>query len=429
MIRVLLVTVVVLLSACGGDHAESWVDEQYANDLSSHGDDANFLIQRGLLANRKHQYIDLLAHASGVPGNLNVELLLASQGSESTKAIAVAQAGTPELQSALEFIGLSPGYSIDVDKLLYWPKGNRVSISVSWASASGGGRFDEVVAAEQLIVDKNWGVALPEQGFRYVGAESGRQTPIEIVSTFNSRDTMFEIAYTVAQQYVMANLVVNPEFEFSAGQALRIRLRPEVRGERVRDYRLDVANGAGDDGGRLSNLKTQLHAVSSETRVSGTFEDIYVSLEKKIAEGEEPFVQIRFSDEMTVESVRDVARFTGQFLVKQQIRIEPADSEPYISAFLPNDAWRDPKRRSRSSQPLEIHMSGGEISGELFQNASESGRREFANANELEELLKTGGPWDTDGVFLFVTPDTPYGQVRNIYALVQKQFRNFYVFP
>lgn len=427
MIRVFLVIVIVLLSACGGDHAESWVDQQYANDLANHGDDADFLIQRGLRANRKHQYIDLLAHASGVAGNLNVELILASQGSDSTKAIAVAEAGTLELQSALEFIGLSPGYSIDVDRLLYWPKGNRVSISVYWAS--GAGRFDKVVALERLIVDKNWGDVLPEQGFRYVGAESGSETPTEIVSTFNSRNTMFEVAYTVPQEYVMGNLMVNPEFEFSAGQALRIRLRPEARGERVSDYRLDVANGDGDDEGRLSNLKAELHTISAETRVTGTFEDIYVSLEKKIAEGDEPFVQIRFSDEMSVESVRNVARFTRQFLVKQQIRIEPEDSEPYISAFLPNDAWRDPNRRGRPFQPLEIHISSGEISGELFQYAGETGRREFANANELEELLKTGGPWHTDGVFLFVTPDTPYGQIKSIYALVQKQFRNFYVFP
>lgn len=427
MIRLFLVIIVILLSACGDNSGESWVDQQYEDDLANYGDNADVIVKRGLRANRKHQYVDLLARANGAAGNSSVELILAGQGDEATEAIAVAEVSASELRSALEFIGLSPGNPIDVNDLLYWPKGNRVSISVY--SASEAGRFDEVIEAEQLIVDKNWGSVLPEQGFRYVGSQSGGHAPTDIVSIHNSRNSMFEVAYTVAQEYARDNLIVNPDVEFSAGQALRIRLRPEARGERVRDYRLDVANGDGDDGGRLSNLKTELHTLNAEVVVAGSFEDIYVALEKTIAEGEEPFVHIRFSDNMSVESVRDVARFTSQFLVEQQVRVEPVESEPYISAFLPDDAWRDPNRRGRSSQPLEIHISGSEISGEVFQHAGENARREFASANELDELLKGGGPWQTDGIFLFVTPETPYGQIKSIYALVRKQFRNFYVFP
>ena len=134
---------------------------------------------------------------------------------------------------------------------------------------------------------------------------------------------------------------------------------------------------------------------------------------------------------MAASSVRDVATFASRFLVEQQIRIEPSDSQPYISAFLPNAAWRDPERRGRSSQPLEIHLGDGGISGELFQIVStgSNDRHGFSSLAELDELLNSGGPWQTDGVFLFITPDTPFSQIDSVFQMVKNQYSNFYVFP
>jgi len=425
MIRQVILMAVFFLGACSNDEPISWVDEQYARDLANFADNADVLLQRGLLADRKHRYIDLLAHANGIDSEVGVRQFLASKGSQSAGAFATAEIGAAELQLALEHIGLSAGHPIDAEKLLYWPKGDRLTITVSW-DGNGNGRLDDVISAERLIVDRNRGSALPQLGFRYVGPKNGAQTATELVTIFNSQATLLEVAYTVNYKSVENSLRSNPAYTFVPGQPLRIRLRPEARGERVRDYWLYVATGS--DGEQLSELSAELHAIDSEEVIAGGFEDVYVALEKRIAEGEEPFIEFRFSDAMPVASVRDVARFARQFLIEQQIRIEPSDAEPYFSAFLPDDVWRDPKRRGRSSQPLEIHLSGSELSGELFQRSDDLIRIEFANVNELEEALSSGGPWDTDGVFVFVVPGTAYSQIRAVYSLVGEQFRNFYVF-
>jgi hypothetical protein len=427
MIRRVIVIATLCLSACGGNDADSWVDRQHTEDIASFGDDPDFLLQRGLRANRKYRYVDVLAHATGIGAGSKADLVLAGRDSKSAGAIAVAEVNAAELQGALTFIGLSAGHPIDIDKLLYWPKGNRVTISVYW-DQDGDGRLNEVVEAERLLVDNKWDSELPKLGFRYVGPMPGVQSAIELASAYNSQNTLFEVAYTISNKYAEEHFSVNPAYVFATGQALRVRLRPEAPGVRVEDYLLEVANGDGDDGGRIDNLRIHLRVLDSEELVVGGFEDVFLSLEKKIAEGEEPFIRIHFSDAMSAASVRDVARFTGQFLVEQQIRIEPSEADPYFSAFLPNETWREPNRRGRSTQPLEIHFADGEFAGELFQHSENTVRHSFNNASELAEVLKAGGPWETDGVFVFVTPDTPYVQIRNVFELVGQQFGNFYVF-
>jgi hypothetical protein len=432
VIRRLAIFAVVFLAACGSDESISWVDRQHATDLANFGDDADVLLQRGLVADRKHQTIDLLAHASAVDENTSVDIILASRDSESTNHLARAAVSAAELQTALEFIGLAPGHPIDAANLLYWPKGERMTVEFQW-DADDDGRFESVAKAEKMILDRKWITELPDLGFRYVGPAADNDAVTEIVMANNAGNTLFEVSYTVIDDNVVNRTGINPEFSFASNQPLRIRLRPEFRGDRRRtkEYMLGVEAGDSSDGGQLAKLKARLGYRDGTEVVAGGFEEVFVYLKDTIAEGEEPFVQIQFSDSMAAASVRDVAMFASQFLVEQQIRIEPSDSQPYISAFLPNAAWRDPERRGRSSQPLEIHVGDDGISGELFQFSSSANndRHAFGSLAELDEALNSGGPWQTDGVFLFVTPDTPFSQIDTVFQMVKNQYSSFYVFP
>lgn len=432
MIRpALLLWVALILAACGADEPVSWVDQQHARNVANFGDDPDILVQRGLLADRKHRYVDLLAHASGADETTGLDVILAGLDSDSTNYLARAEVTASEVRDALRFIGVSPGHPIDVDSLKYWPKGERLSVSF-YSDKRGVGRLDHVVKAERLVVDKDWNAELPQLGFRFVGPGNSTPAATEIVTSYNAMNTLLEVSYTVDHNTVLKRLRANPAYRFAADQQLMIRLRPEYPStrQRVQDYLLEVATGDGLDGNALANLKTSLRPENSEDVVSGGFEDTFVYLEERIADGEEPFVRFRFAAAMSAASVRGVALFASQFLVDQQIRIEPSDMEPYISAFLPNDAWRDPSRRGRATQPLEIHLHDDGVAGELFQyvEARAIERHAFANVAELDAILKSDGPWQTDGVFLFVAPDTPYNNIRSIYALVSEQYGNFYVF-
>ena len=308
-------------------------------------------------------------------------------------------------------------------------KANEVTVEFHW-DADADGRFESVATAGQLILDRNWSTELPDLGFRYVGPAADNDAVTEIVTANNSGNTLFEVAYTVINDTVVARTGINPDFSFASDQELRIRLRPEFRGDRrrVKDYLLEV--GAGD-GRQLPQLSARLAHPDGTEVIAGGFEEVFVYLKGTIAEGEEPFVDIRFSDSIAAASARDVAKFASQFLVEQQIRIEPNDDQPYISAFLPNEAWRDPERRGRSSQPLEIHLGDSGFSGELFQiiSADSIDRHGFSSLAELSDALNSSGPWQTDGVFLFVTPDTPFSQIDSVFQMVKNQYSNFYVFP
>lgn len=419
---------VFLLQACGSEDSSSRVDQQFAEDTSSFADNPDFLVQRGLLANKKHQYVDLLAYAGEIDVKSPLNVILSGRDSSSTAAVAIAEVNVNDLQRALEFIGLSAGHPIDVEQLLYWPKGNRVTISVSW-DAVGDGRFDQVVNAEQLVIDTQWESTLPELGFRYVGPSMTVSAVDQIVATRNATNTLFEVAYTVGYAPGSDNFRLNPDYAFTAGQPLRVRIRSESQGDRVQDYQVLIEMGAGDDGGQLDNLITVLRASDSEKVLARNFSDLFVVLESRIADGEEPFLQFQFSDGLSAAAVKDVARFASQFLVEQQVRIEPFESQPYISAFLPNEQWRDPGRRQRSTQPIEIHLRDGLVAGELIRYLDEEPvRQPFGSDTALIEMLQTGGPWETDGVLVFVSPNTPFGQIRKVYDCVRTQFENFYVF-
>ena len=149
---------------------------------------------------------------------------------------------------------------------------------------------------------------------------------------------------------------------------------------------------------QLSSLDVRLSSPDGTIVTSGNFESAFVFLDALIKDGKEPYLQLRYDDEMSVQSVTNVARFTAQFLVEQDVRIEPEKSQLFYSAFLPQESWRDPRRRRRGSQPLEIHWDspagGAEVSGQLIQYPQSAGgapkQLGFANVEELTFTLASG---------------------------------------
>jgi hypothetical protein len=421
--------VVFALAACGADQPASWVDQQYDQDLSRFDGNQDVLVERGLLADRKHRYVDLLATASGIEAGSPIDLLIAGRDSTSPEYLARSVASAGEIQAALEFIGLTAGHPIDIERLLYWPKGERVTTTFYWDEA-GTGRFDAAASIEQFLLDGSLRTTLPEFGFRFVGPGQDAGQAIEVLTAYNSGTTLLEVPYTVDQRTAASRLTVGSSYTLAPGQALRIRLRPEFRGDqrRVQEFAVDVVAGEGD--GRLSSLAVTLNDPNGRPIVQGGFEDVFVYLEEHIADGREPFVTFRFEHDLAARSVRDVARFIAQFLVEQQVRVEPIAEDPYFSAFLPNEAWRDPDRRNRDTQPLEVYLQGSVVQGEVLQRTGpgEANPLHFANAAELSDALANGGPWTTDGAFLFASPDMPYGVIKATYELLREEFPNFYVF-
>jgi len=429
------------ISAAGiSDEALAWLDDEHRRSLDVFGHDPDIMVRRGLLADKKHRYVDLLATATGAGPDSLVDTFVTVAGSDPQRSIAVTPVSPAGVQEALEFIGMAPGHPVDLSRALYWPKGERVVMTFYW-SDPGGGRFTQSVRAEKLLTDVIWDEHLPVLGLRFVGPAAG-SAPLTgagpIATSFNAQNTILEVPYRVGGPAQVGQLVANADYQFPAGQKLRIRMRPEYGGERkrVRDYVADVAPGTSENAQQLSNLAVRLSSPDGTEVASGSFESIFVFLEALIKDGKEPYLQFRYDDRISVQSVRNVARLTSQFLAEQEIRIEPNDSHLFYSAFLPQESWRDPRRRGRGSQPLEIHWDspagGTEFSGQVIQYSQSAPgtpqQLSFASVEDLTAVIERGKPWHTDGVFFMATPDMRYGTLRQAFASIRTDFPNVYVF-
>lgn len=407
-----------------------WVESEYQKNLIRFAADADVRVVPGLVADRKHRYVDILATATGA--DAAIEAFIVTEGPDASRAIAVTTLKPAAIRAALEFIGLSAGHPQDEANQNYWPKGERVTATFSWDS-SGSGQFDHSARAEELITDVNWSHPLPMVGLRFVGPSSG--DPSEIATAYNAKTTVLEVPYLVDRNAIQGNLIPSEDYRFAVGEKLRIRLRPEfdASSRRVYDFMLQINAGTETGADQLQNLGVALTTPDGKAVVNGNFETVFVYLKDRVADGKEPFLQLQFADSLSAQSVRQTARFVQTFLIEQDIRIDPNDAHIFFSAFLPREAWRDPSRRGRASQPLEIHLESG-FSGEIIQYRQPGERIDaptkasFAGAKELEAAIKQGQPWQTDGVFLFVSPNAQYAQIRQVHKLTRSLFPNIYVF-
>ena len=429
-----------LSPATSSDKASDWIDDEYRKNLEEFSEDPIFLVSRGLLADKKHRYIDLLATATGAGPDTVIDSFIVSDGGDPRGALAVTPVRPDEVQRALEFIGMTAGHPKDMANTYHWPKGERVTITYYWNDGEAE-RPNQSVRAEKLLTDVNWNEHLPELGFRFVGPSNnaGAQSTGGFIATaFNATNTILEIPYMVDQRELAGRLVGSTKYRIESGTKLRIRIRPEFAAnqKRVYEFFVDIGPGDGEDADKLPNLGVVLRTAEESEIINGNFVTVYAYLEALINEGKEPFLQLRFSDMLSAQSAGDVARFARQFLIEQDIRIDPNNAHLFYSAFLPNESWRDPNRRNRSSQPLEIHLgtdSDAEaFSGQIIQHSQSSvagaTQRSFSSIGELREAIEDGQPWTTDGAFIFVSPDLLYGEIRKVYELIREDFPNFYVF-
>ncbi|MDX1500445.1 MAG: hypothetical protein R3176_11135, partial [Woeseiaceae bacterium] len=144
MMRRTAVCVAWLVAGCGPgadtDASVDWVAEAQRAALDRHAGDADTLVLRGIVADRKLGQLDLLATAGAAEPELPLEVLVAGADSAVDRYLAKSTARTEDLLTALRFIGMTPGHPREPERLLYWPKGERVIATVARYPGGGGAR-------------------------------------------------------------------------------------------------------------------------------------------------------------------------------------------------------------------------------------------------------------------------------------------------
>ncbi len=100
--------------------------------------------------------------------------------------------------------------------------------------------------------------------------------------------------------------MANDERRFSVGQQLRIRIRPEFRDDRkrVHDLLADIGPGEGANADQLAHLSVVLSAQDETELTRGNFENVFVYLKAMIDDGNEPYLQLKFSDSLPASSAQ-----------------------------------------------------------------------------------------------------------------------------
>jgi len=422
------------------------VQSAHDKNLEKHKNNADILVLPGLIANRKKKKITVKAEASGLEKNGTVEFFLIAENSgHDYEALAVSFARPSDIHKALVFIGMLPGEPVSLENLRFLPRGERVMITVSCADTN---VLYAAVSAEKLVVNTRTGKPLPDAGFVFTGSsqsisinDPGKQVyradefgPNCIVSLYNEPDSVLDVPREASQNSVYDSQVINPDLRLPPDLPLEIIFEPEYKDgkKRVVDLELTV-KGHAPAPGREEDTAEIIGALEfivkdENGKILNSGKDLKSVLKiftELIEKGHDPFVALRFDDDLELRSINDVCRILSSIATGNGIRLEPPlENHLCYRAFIPNESYRE--RKMRYVQPWELHLSlsrlkNSKVTGLLHKLNSEwnetTGQLEI-NVTDYEiseplDLRKTLKNKDSDFLvlFIFADPSIPHGKL------------------
>ena len=272
------------------------------------------------------------------------------------------------IDEALKFIGMKPGRNAYAKPMDFWPKGERVMISLKGAD----GAAD--IPLENLVFDRRDGAAagatLPVRGFVYCGSlpaapDSARKEtnalaadydgPCSILSTYNEPTTLLDVPLKASQNEVYESFLANPATGVKVGDLVTIVLTPEARGESEGPRVVDLALALD---GTADGPRCRLSKADGTEKVHDADVAVVLKTLASMADRFDQFVTLDWGDGLTFGDAAELARQLEEAESENGIRIEaPREGQPYYRAFLPNTEWLD--RAKRPTQALELRFAKG----------------------------------------------------------------------
>jgi len=423
--------------------------QAYDQNLKQFQDNPDYLVLPGLLANRKDKSVRLYARATGLGAGDPVEFfIIPADSGKDYESLTVAFVKPSEVNRALQFIGMKPGRAVNYNANQYWPKGERVLMTVEWANPENQRRGQpnlHRVRAEELILDTRTKKPLsltglvftasytikPEDGGKEMFAADVSDSR-SISSVYNERSTVIDLPYQWPQGQVYGSLKPNPDHKLEAGAPIQILLEPEHKDgkTRVRDLTLKVLQ---------KDHFTLLD--SSNKPIASDIDLVHLLAEfgKFTETAQDPFVTIDVAPNLNLQQVQEFFSLIQTLDRETGIRVEaPPPGQLYYRAFFPDEQWRD--RTKRLGRPWELHPNVGNANGSLcgtltlpaddIDNNGGKGDLKFI-VNSPEELAKTlkekSDRW-SQTVYIFTPPDIKYGGLLDFIHPAMKTHPGVYVF-
>lgn len=331
-------------------------------------------VRPGLLALRKggSGRVELSAEATSIENGTIIEFLLIGEASgHDYESLFVSLAPAKEIDAALKFIGMKPGrnaYALPMD---FWPKGERVLVSLKGRDGSAD------IPLERLVTDRREDSddgKPPFPGFVYCGSGPARPDPdrdekealaadydgpCSVLSVYNEPTTLLDIPVKASQDEVYESFVANPAPGVKAGDLVTLVLTPEARGasEGPRVTDMTLAIGETPDGLRCGLAKADGTTVARDADIASV-----LAMLSSMADRFDSFVTLDWGDNVTFGAATALARQLDAADSAGSFRIEaPRKGQPYYRAFLPDPEWLD--RAKRPTQPLELRFAKDADSG------------------------------------------------------------------
>ncbi|TFH18044.1 MAG: hypothetical protein E4H02_01140 [Lentisphaerales bacterium] len=367
------------------------VNAAYEEKLRTCGDDPNMLILPGLVADSTGKTVRITCEATGMKKTDPAEFLVIAENSDHDyEAFAVSLAKPSDIHKALEFIGIKPGSPANADKLRFWPKGERVIITFEWDMPENGDADTPSerrrARAESLMMDKETGTTLPEDGFVFVGSAwlddpdhpgkrfyaADRLGPNAIVSHYNDHETVLDVPRQAPQGQVYGRQVPSDAYTFTnAGQIIEVLLEPEYRDgrQRVADIRLKIAPAPGreDTASTIADVAFELIEGESTVLAGGNdLKDMLAVFERLASDGRDPFVTLDLDPRLKLKVAKDLSLFLRSIDRIGGIRIEPPPAgQLYYKSFSPGEALRDRANAVVHPWELRLMQDNDKITGTL----------------------------------------------------------------
>jgi hypothetical protein len=388
---------------------------------------SNRWVAAGVMADRGARCVTFVAEATGLERGAPVEFLAVEQASDRDyESLTVALVDPSDLSQAIEYLGVPHGLPVKPAAFRFWPKGERVIMSV--APFQGGA--PEPVG--RWVRDKQANVPF-DGNLVYVGAHGAARavvgardvpdtSPGAVAATYNEPTTLLDVPVQAQQGDVYGSRVVG-ERTPGKGDLLLVTLQPENRpaGQpRVVDVALTAQPAADSAPAGLAGVQIVGRSVDPAfpaltNDVRGAFQRLATLAQA----GRDPFVALALDDRLTVATARDLAQALSAIEGSNGIRIDaPPPGQLYYKAFLPQAKWRE--RKDRLSQPWELRLTRtadgwSRVLVEIREDWSKAGQLDpdltvvehpFTDWNELPARIKSlGGGLNT--LLVFAPADAP----------------------
>ncbi len=408
------------------------------------------MIRKGLLADRAARTVRIWAESISNETKNPLEFLMITPGSgKNYEATSTSFASAYDTHCALEFIGLRAGHGVSQEALQFWPKGDRVKVTVHIPASSTNQACS--VDAEKLVLNTRSGQPLPESGFVFIGSSripdpavptnilyaADAFSPGTIISLYNENSAVLDVPRRAAQSEVYSTQFPNPACPLPQGALIEFLLEPYYRDTlcHLTDYTLKILPGTA-----TNTDYALIDAKGNTLNKNRSLNGILATLEALSNPEQELFVTICPNDGIQIGTLPRLAQLLVALDTEKGIRIEaPPKGHPYYKAFAPNPAHR--RREGRPVLTSELHLyptTANSATGEvIFLESTWQGDNAPLGFKETRIPLATPADLTTTLashpnapaiIMIFATNTLSYGTLRTYTEPLLKRAMILYVF-